>query len=207
MTGQIAGLILAGGQSRRMGGTDKTLLPLLGQPLISHVLDRLQPQAAPIAINTNGDPAPFQPFGVDIIADTISGHQGPLAGILAGLEWAAGKPSIAYLLSVAGDTPFFPENLAGQLAATGDPGRIRVASSNGRVHPTFALWPVQLRDELAAFLESGDIRRVMAFLEQAGMDVVGFPDEQFGQATVDPFFNINTPEDLAEAERLLSEAK
>ena len=207
MTGQVAGLILAGGQSRRMGGADKTLLPLQGQPLIGRVLDRLRPQASPIAINTNSDPAPFQPLGLDIIADTIAGYQGPLAGILAGLEWATGKPGITHLLSVAGDTPFFPQDLVVRLTAAGDPARIRVAASSGRLHPTFALWPVKLRDQLAAFLESGDIRRVMTFLEQAGMDVVDFPAEQFGQATVDPFFNINTPEDLAQAERLLSGAR
>ncbi|WP_378950601.1 molybdenum cofactor guanylyltransferase MobA [Mesorhizobium sp. ANAO-SY3R2] len=206
MTGQIAGLILAGGLSRRMGGTDKALLPLHGQPLIGRVLDRLRPQATPIAINTNGDPAPFQPFGVDIIADTLAGYQGPLAGILAGFEWATVKPKITHLLSVAGDTPFFPPDLAARLATAGDPARIRVAASAGRLHPTFALWPVQLRDKLAAFLESGDIRRVITFLEQTGMDAVDFPNEQLGRATVDPFFNINTPEDLAQAERLLSGA-
>lgn len=206
MTGQIAGLILAGGLSRRMGGTDKTLLPLHGQPLIGRVLGRLLQQAAPIAINTNGDPAPFQSLGVDIIADTIAGYQGPLAGIFAGLEWATGKPGITHVLSVAGDTPFFPRDLAVRLASAGDQARIRVAASAGRLHPTFALWPVRLRDKLAAFLESGDIRRVMTFLEQTGMEPVDFPDEQLGQATVDPFFNINTPEELAQAERLLGGA-
>lgn len=207
MTGLVAGLILAGGRSRRMGGTDKSLLTLQGQPLVGRILDRLGPQAAPIAINTNGAPAAFRPFGVDIVADTIAGYQGPLAGILAGLEWAMGKPGTTHLLSVAGDTPFFPQDLARRLASDADPARIRVAASAGRAHPTFALWPVQLRDQLAAFLERGDTRRVMTFLEQAGMDVVEFPAEQLGQTTVDPFFNINTPEDLAEAERLLSGAR
>ncbi|AWC23772.1 Molybdenum cofactor guanylyltransferase [Aminobacter sp. MSH1] len=204
MAGQIAGLILAGGRSSRMGGTDKTLLPLGGRPMIRHVLDRLRPQAAPIAINTNADPALFTSFGAEIIADTIAGYQGPLAGILAGMEWAAQKPGSSHVLSVAGDTPFFPADLAKQLASCGSRGA--VAASNGRVHPTFALWPLSLRDALAAFLESGDTRRVMTFIEQAGLGVVEFPNEQFGARTVDPFFNINTPEDLAEAERILDGA-
>ena len=205
MAMQIAGLILAGGRSSRMGGTDKTLLPLFGRPLIRQVLERLQPQASPVVINTNADPSHFASLGVDIIADTIAGYQGPLAGILAGLEWAASKPGITHLLSVAGDTPFFPLDLARQLAARAA-GRIAVAASNGRVHPTFALWPVSLRDALAAFLESGDTRRVMTFIEQAGPDVVDFKAEQRGAKTVDPFFNINTPDDLAEAERLFGGA-
>ncbi|GAA4115176.1 molybdenum cofactor guanylyltransferase MobA [Aminobacter aganoensis] len=204
MAGQIAGLILAGGRSSRMGGTDKTLLPLGGRPMVVRVLDRLQPQAAPIAINTNADAALFANFGADIVADTIAGHQGPLAGILAGLEWAAQKPGVSHLLSVAGDTPFFPADLAVQLASRGDHGA--VAASNGRMHPTFALWPLSLRDGLAAFLESGDTRRVMTFIEQAGLYVVDFPTVPFGAGTVDPFFNINTPGDLAEAERILDGA-
>lgn len=204
MAGQIAGLILAGGRSSRMGGTDKTLLPLGGRPMIGRVLDRLRPQAAPIAINTNADPELFAGFGAEIIADTIAGYQGPLAGVLAGLEWAAQEPAVSHVLSVAGDTPFFPASLAAQLASGGSLGA--VAASNGRVHPTFALWPVSARHALAAFLESSDTRRVMTFIDQAGLDVVDFPAEQFGARTVDPFFNINTPEDLAEAERVLDGA-
>lgn len=206
MSGPIAGLVLAGGRSSRMGGIDKTLLPLRSQPLVGRVLDRLRPQAGPIAINTNSDPASFRSLGVEIVADTIGGYQGPLAGILAGLEWAMGKPDMTYVLSVAGDTPFFPLDLAQRLAAAGEPGRIRVAASAGRLHPTFALWPLSLRDQLAAFLQSGNIRRMMTFVELAGMDVVDFPAECFGQTEIDPFFNINTPEDLAEAERLLGGA-
>lgn len=206
MAMHVAGLILAGGRSSRMGGTDKTLLPLHERPLIRHVLDRLHQQASPVVINTNADPSHFDGLGVEIIADTIAGYQGPLAGILAGLEWAASKPSVTHLLSVAGDTPFFPNDLARQLTARAADGRVAVAASNGRVHPTFALWPVSLGDPLAAFLESGDTRRVMTFIEQAGLDVVDFEAERRGARTVDPFFNINTPEDLAEAERLFGGA-
>jgi molybdopterin-guanine dinucleotide biosynthesis protein A len=203
MTIRIAGLILAGGRSSRMGGTDKTLLPLGGRPMISRILERLLPQASPIAINSNGDAAVFAGFGVEVIADTIAGHQGPLAGVLAGLEWAAGKADVTHLLSVAGDTPLFPTNLAERLAARSGTDRVGVAASHGRTHPVFALWPLSLRQPLASFLESGDTRRVMTFIDQAGSDVVDFPDERIGQAVVDPFFNINTPQDLAEAERLL----
>jgi molybdopterin-guanine dinucleotide biosynthesis protein A len=206
MAGQIAGLILAGGRSSRMGGTDKTLVELGGHPLIRHVLDRLRPQVGRIVINTNAERTPFAGFGVEIVSDTISGYQGPLAGILAGMEWAARQPGVTHVLSVAGDTPFFPNDLAGRLAARAVAGRVAVAASNTRVHPTFALWPVSLRNALAAFLESGDTRRVMTFLEQAGLDVVDFPVEQRGSTAVDPFFNINTPEDLAEAERLFGGA-
>ncbi|MEO5322652.1 molybdenum cofactor guanylyltransferase MobA [Mesorhizobium sp. CC13] len=204
---RIAGLILAGGRSTRMGGTDKTLLVLGGRPMIARVLDRLQRQASPMAINTNGDPSAFAHFGVDVIADTIAGHQGPLAGILAGMEWAANRSTGTHLLSVAGDTPFFPGDLAARLAHGGSADRIAAAASNGRVHPTFALWPVSLRRTLAEFLESGNTRRVMTFMEQAGMDVVEFQSEEPGIAPLDPFFNINTPEDLAEAERLLAGAR
>lgn len=203
MPGQIAGLILAGGRSSRMGGTDKTLLPLGGQPLIGRIVDRLEPQASPIVINSNGDAAVFARFGLEIIADTIVGHQGPLAGILAGLEWAARKPGITHVLSVAGDTPFFPATLIEQLVAKSGANGIAVAASNGRPHPVFALWPLSLRVALAAFLQSGNSRRVMTFIEQAGSNVVDFPNERLGQVTVDPFFNINTPQDLAEAERWL----
>ncbi|MBT1154951.1 molybdenum cofactor guanylyltransferase MobA [Aminobacter anthyllidis] len=206
MAGHIAGLILAGGRSSRMGGTDKTLLELGGRPLTGLVLDRLQPQVGQIVINTNADHALFADFGVDVISDTISGYQGPLAGILAGLEWAADKPDVTHLLSVAGDTPFFPDDLARRLAAHSGASRGAVATSRGRVHPTFALWPVSLRDALATFLESGDTRRVMTFIEQAGLNVVDFPVEQRGATTVDPFFNINTPEDLADAKRLFGGA-
>lgn len=204
---RMAGLILAGGRSTRMGGTDKTLIELGGRPMIARVLDRLRPQASPIAINTNGDPSAFAGFGVDVIADTIAGHQGPLAGILAGMEWVADRSTATHLLSVAGDTPFFPGDLAARLAHRASAGRIAAAASNGRVHPTFALWPVSLHRPLAEFLESGNTRRVMTFMEQAGMDVVEFQSEEPGIAPIDPFFNINTPEELAEAEHLLAGAR
>ncbi|WP_269929593.1 molybdenum cofactor guanylyltransferase MobA [Aminobacter sp. HY435] len=200
----VAGLILAGGRSSRMAGADKTLMPLAGKPLVRHVLERLAPQASPIAINTNAAAALFSGFGVAVIGDTIAGFQGPLAGVLAGLEWA--PPGATHVFSVAADTPFFPLDLRQRLELGAKPGRITVAASGGRIHPTFALWPVGLRQELARFLESGDTRRVMTFIEQAGMDVVEFPTQRVGRTAVDPFFNINRREDLAAAEDMLGGA-
>ncbi len=205
MAMRIAGLILAGGRSTRMGGTDKTLMPLAGRPMVGRVLDRLAPQASPVAINTNGNPADLAAFGCEIVADTIIGFQGPLAGILAGLEWASSIQGTTHLLSVAGDTPFFPQDLGARLASCSSPARIAVAASNGRVHPTFALWPIPLRDRLEDFLASRETRRVMTFMEEAGMDAVEFQAEMSGGIERDPFFNVNTPEDLAEAERRLED--
>lgn len=204
MISDIAGLVLAGGRSSRMGGGDKTLLDLVGRPLIGHVMSRLRPQVSSIAISANGDPARFAGLGADILADTIPDHPGPLAGILAGLEWAAAIPGTSHMLSVAGDTPIFPENLVERLAAT-SPERIAVASSGGHRHPVFALWPVCLHKPLADFLDKGDTRRVMAFIESQGFDQVDFPMEARSTGTLDPFFNINTPDDLAEAARLVGE--
>lgn len=201
----VAGLILAGGRSSRMGGEDKTLMLLGGQPLVERALIRLALQASPVAINTNADPAQFEHYGVDVIGDTISGYQGPLAGILAGLEWTS--PEVGHLLSVAADTPFFPSDLCQRLAHSAKPGRIAIASSGGRLHPTFALWPTRLRASLASFLQSSDTRRVMTFIEQTGMDVVEFSAVQVGQQSIDPFFNINTPDDLAAAETMLDEVQ
>lgn len=197
----IAGLILAGGRSSRMAGADKTLMPLGGVPLVARILARLSPQASPVAINTNADAALFSSFGAAVIGDTIAGYQGPLAGVLAGLEWVPNDAT--RLLCVAGDTPFFPLDLRRRLEEAAKPGRIAVASSGGRVHPTFALWPTDLRDALASFLESGDTRRVMTFIEQAGMDAVEFPMQRLGGSEVDPFFNINTRDDLSAAEAML----
>ena len=203
----IAGVILAGGLSRRMGGGDKTLLSLAGRPLVSHIVDRLRRQAAPVALNANGNPARFHAFGLPVIADTIEGFAGPLAGILAGMEWAHGQKSVNALVSVAGDTPFFPENLVAGLASKAGERRERIviACSGGRRHPVFALWPLALRDALAAFLAETNERSVAAFAEVHRAAVEDYPLERFGSMTADPFFNINTSADLAEAERLYRE--
>ncbi|TJW08581.1 MAG: molybdenum cofactor guanylyltransferase MobA [Mesorhizobium sp.] len=203
MDRNIAGIILAGGQSRRMGGGDKTLLELGGRSLLDHVVKRLAQQTGPLALSANGDPTRFASFGLPVLADTVGGHAGPLAGILTGIEWAAiGCDAV---VTVAGDTPFFPKNLVERLAAAADskPGSIAVASSGGRRHPTFALWPLDVHDALRRFLVDEDNRRVSAFIDRHGFVEVEFPMPASGGRAIDPFFNINTPDDLAIAERLL----
>ncbi|RWA74594.1 molybdenum cofactor guanylyltransferase MobA [Mesorhizobium sp.] len=205
MDRSVAGIILAGGQSRRMGGGDKPLLSLGKVRLIDHVAARLEPQVGTLALNANGDPARFAGTKLPVLADTMPGYAGPLAGILTGLEWAATNTACRSLVSAAGDTPFFPGDLVERLnaAAQERPGAIAVASSDGRLHPTFALWPLGLRDALRHFLVDEDNRRVSAFMERQGLVQVEFPMIEAEGRRIDPFFNINTPDDLAEAKRLL----
>ncbi len=188
-----------------MGGGDKPLLSLGKARLIDHVAARLKPQVATLGLNANGDPSRFAGTGLPVIEDTVPGHAGPLAGILAGLEWAARQTSCRWLMSAAGDTPFFPADLVERLAAATRerPDAIAVASSGGRWHPTFALWPLGLRDALRHFLVDEDNRRVSAFMQRQGHVEIEFPMIEAGNQKIDPFFNINTPDDLASAERLL----
>ncbi|WP_214471122.1 molybdenum cofactor guanylyltransferase MobA [Mesorhizobium sp. dw_380] len=205
MKRDVAGIILAGGQSRRMGGGDKSLLPLGGGSVLDQVLSRFGPQIEALALSANGDPARFARFGLPVLADTVEGFAGPLAGILAGLEWAAVSTSCEAIVTAAGDTPFLPLDLVDRLrAAAGEhPGSIAVAASAGRRHPTFALWPTGCRDALRHFLVDEDNRRVSAFIERHGHVEVEFPVPQFAGHQIDPFFNINVPDDLAQAARLL----
>jgi molybdopterin-guanine dinucleotide biosynthesis protein A len=205
MSRDIAGIILAGGLSRRMGGGDKTLLALGGRPLLDHVVTRLAPQVGSLVLSANGDPARFAASGLPVLADTVEGHAGPLAGILTGLEWAAANTACKSLVTAAGDTPFLPEDLVERLAeaATKQPGSIAVASSGGRRHPTFALWPLGLRQALRHFLVDEDNRRVSAFIERHDFVEVEFPLSALGGSEIDSFFNINVADDLAVAERLL----
>lgn len=203
MKRDVAGIILAGGQSRRMGGGDKSLFPLGGGCVLDQVLSRFGPQIETLALSANGDPERFSRFGLPVLADTVPGFAGPLAGILTGLEWAvAGTPCEA-IVTAAGDTPFLPLDLVDRLAAAAGehPGSIAVASSAGRRHPTFALWPVECRGALRHFLVDEDNRRVSAFIERHGHVEVEFPVLQ--SAGPDPFFNINVPDDLAQVSRLL----
>ncbi|CCV13699.1 molybdenum cofactor guanylyltransferase MobA [Mesorhizobium sp. STM 4661] len=201
----IAGIILAGGRSRRMGGGDKSLLALCGNSLLDHVVSRFAPQVSPLALSANGDPARFARIGVPVLADVVEGFAGPLAGILTGLEWAAADTACETLATVAGDTPFLPRDLVERLvAAAGErAGVIAVASSSGKRHPTFALWPIAARKALRHFLVDDDIRRVSAFIDRHGFIEVEFSLLKSGEHEIDPFFNINTPDDLAVAERLL----
>lgn len=190
---QPAAVILAGGQARRMGGGDKALLTLAGRPLLSHVLDRIEPQVAGLCLNANGEADRFARFGVPVVADSVEGFVGPLAGVLAGLDWAAQRGH-DHVVSVAADTPFFPPDLVPYLMMGLDDGPICLAVTGGHVHPTFGVWPVALRDDLRAALNGGT-RRVLDWTEKHGATTVAFP-----ATDPDPFFNINTPDDLALAE-------
>ena len=206
----VPGVILAGGQATRMGGGDKGLLPLGGAPILARVIARLAPQAGPLALNANGDAARFDGFGLPVIPDSIEGFPGPLAGVLAGLDWAAGQGADA-IVTVAADTPFFPADLVARrvaaaqgqahplvLAATpsAEGERTKSMSRSGLVrHPTFGLWPVALRDDLRAALQGG-LSKVVLWTERHGGRECLFEGG-------DPFFNVNTPDDLAAAEAML----
>jgi molybdopterin-guanine dinucleotide biosynthesis protein A len=196
----IPGVILAGGRSVRMGGGDKCLRTIAGRRLIDHVVARLAPQVDGLALNANGDPARFADLGLPVLADECPDHAGPLAGVLAGLDWAAARGAAA-IVTAAADTPFFPPDLAVRLAAAAGPTGLAVAASRdatGRVqrHPTFGLWPVALRGALRAALSAGT-RKLMAWIEAHGAGTAVFPAEP-----LDPFFNVNTPEDAAAAEAM-----
>lgn len=202
MLSGTAAVILAGGLSRRMGGGDKCLLPLAGRALLDHVIARLSPQAFPLALNANGDPGRFAHVGLPVLADTVEGYAGPLAGILAGMIWAERDAGAACVVTVAGDTPFLPADLVSRLTETfaKDPRKVAVAASGGRLHPTFACWPVALRGRLQAFLDKSETLRVTAFLDATGFQAVDFSIED----GADPFFNINTPADLESARTRLA---
>ena len=197
---RIAGVLLAGGQSRRMGGGDKSLRLLGGKPILARVIERSRPQVAVLALNANGDPARFAGFGLPVIADSVPDFAGPLAGVLAGLDWAATLPGITHLASFATDAPFLPRDLVPRLVAGLGGGRCRLAcaASGGQAHPVFGLWPVDLRAELRHALVDEEIRKVDRFTARYTLAQVDFP---IGE--VDPFFNTNRPEDLAAAEQLL----
>lgn len=207
MSVEVAGIILAGGLSSRMGGGDKGLLPLGDKSVLDRVTARFTPQVGPFALNANGDPARFSGFPHPILADTVTGFPGPLAGILAGMEWAARETDAEMIATVAADTPFFPDDLITSLAAAveGRDETIAVARSSGRLHPTFALWPIELNGSLRHFLVEEGNRRVLSFIERHRFIEVDFPLLPRHSGTLDPFFNINTPADLAEAERILKE--
>lgn len=196
------GIILAGGLATRMGGGDKCLVRLGDKRLIDHLIARLRPQCGAIALNANGPASRFAEFGLPVLADSIEGHAGPLAGVLAGLDWAAGRDAEA-IVTVAGDTPFFPSDLVERLMESAGPKGLAIAAAPDadgqlRRHPTFGLWPVALRHDLREAL-AGGLRKVGLWADRQGAAIA-----RFGATPFDPFFNINTPEDVAAAERLLA---
>lgn len=203
---QIAGVILAGGLSRRMGGGDKGLLALGEKPMLAHVIECMRPQVSGMAINANGDPARFAPFGLPVVADTIEGFVGPLAGILAGMRWARSNvPGATRVATVSADAPFLPADLVARLASavTNRGNAIAIAQSAGELHPVIGLWPVALADDLEAALKGG-LRKVLHWTDRHGTVPVPFETVQVGPEAIDPFFNANTREELAEAQRLLA---
>jgi molybdopterin-guanine dinucleotide biosynthesis protein A len=187
-------VVLAGGWARRMGGGDKPLRLLGGRPVLSHVLERLRPQVSGLALNANGDPVRFHAFGLPVLPDTLPDRPGPLAGILAALDWAA-DAGAGHVLTVPGDTPFLPADLALHLVRAVDHGApAALAVSDGRRHPTVGLWPVAARGDLRTAVADAGLRRVEEWVRRLGAVAVEFPIEP-----VDPFFNLNTPEDLERA--------
>jgi len=191
---------MAGGLGRRFGGGDKGLRQLGGVSLITHVIDRLRPQLAGLVLNANGDPARFAALGLPVTADSIAGFPGPLAGLLAGLDWAASHdPHIHWVVSVPADCPFLPADLVARLAEALVPeGRAVVAASQGRLQPVIGLWSVGLREDLRRAVSRDGLRRMEDWLARCQAKVADFPAR-----VPDPFFNVNTPEDLAAASRLL----
>lgn len=197
------GIILAGGLARRLGGVDKGLIEIGGQPILARLIERLRPQCAALALNANGDPSRFARFGLSVVADETKEFAGPLAGVLAGMEHAASHfPSAYDLLSVPADTPFIPSDLAARLfeARLAAGARIAVAASAGRAHHAVALWPLALAEDLRQALANGE-RRVSGFIARYENVTAQWPALPY-----DPFFNVNRTEDLAEAEALAREA-
>ena len=196
----IPGVLLAGGLARRMGGGDKPMRQIGGRAILARVIARLESQCDGLILNANGDPARFASFGLPVIPDTVENFPGPLAGILAALDWtAAHRPDIAWILSAAGDCPFLPRDLVRRLhrARAEQDAQLAVAASDGQSHPVIGLWSVALREELRHALVVEDIRSVQCWTARYRLATVTWPAEPF-----DPFFNANTPDDIATAESL-----
>jgi molybdopterin-guanine dinucleotide biosynthesis protein A len=194
------GLVLAGGLARRMGGGDKALIRIGAHTILDRVLERLTPACTGIVLNANGDQTRFAPFGLPVVPDDIEGFAGPLAGILAGLDWAArNAPGAEWLVSVPGDCPFLPRDLVPRLhAARAEAGTaLACAQSGDWRHPVVGLWQVALRGDLRRALVDDGLRKIEVWTARHGVALAAWPAEP-----VDPFFNVNTPEDAAAAGRL-----
>lgn len=202
MNDSVVGVILAGGLARRMGGGDKCLRDLGGRPILRHIIDRLAPQTGKVVINANGDAARFSDYGLPVAPDMVDGFAGPLAGVLTGLDWAAKNcPDMRWIITVPGDGPFLPRDLLSRfLEAVGQrQADLAVATRNGRTQPVVGLWPVSLRHDLHKALIDEDIRKVDLWTARYKVAEVPFDD-----GDIDPFFNANRPEDIAEAEACLA---
>jgi molybdopterin-guanine dinucleotide biosynthesis protein A len=198
------GVLLAGGRSSRMGGGDKTLRTLGGRPILDWIVERARPQVGRLIVNANGDPGRFQGHHLPVVADVAQGFLGPLAGVLTALEWAATHaPGAEWVASFPTDAPFFPEDLVARLmeAAAREGADLACATSDGQIHSVFAVWPVRLRGDLRRALVEEEVRTVARWTDRYKLARVDFPCRPF-----DPFFNINRPEDLGEAEALLARA-
>jgi len=197
----IPAMILAGGLSRRMGGGDKGLLQLGARPVLGHVIDRVRPQVSALALNANGDAARFAAFGLDVVPDPVPGFAGPLVGILAALSWTAKiAPGATHVLTVPSDTPFLPRDLVARLqTAIHGPNDSAIAARQGRRHPVVGMWPVGHRDPLERAVRQEGLRKVEDWTDRVSATVV-----DFDLPASDPFFNVNTPSDLATARDLLA---
>lgn len=198
----ILGVILAGGLARRMGGGDKGLKTIGGRSILERILERLRPQVGGMIINANGDPARLSALGLPVVADAIEGFPGPLAGVLTGIAWARShRPDISDIVTVPADGPFLPRDLVAHLIAARDAAGadLACAASAGRAHPVVGLWPVRLYDDLHRAVVEEGLRKVDIWTARHKL-----ARAEFAVHPVDPFFNANAPEDLAEAERLLA---
>jgi molybdenum cofactor guanylyltransferase len=194
------GLVLAGGLARRMGGGDKARIKVGGMSILQRVLACLTPQCSRVIINANGDPARFADTGLPVVADSVPDFAGPLAGILAGLDWAAANaPAVEWLVSVPGDCPFLPKNLVARLHDTRASSNVPLACARSGEwrHPVVGLWPVALRENLRHALVDENLHKIELWTARHGIAIAEWPT-----TPIDPFFNVNTPKDAAQAEAI-----
>lgn len=201
-TPKTVGVLLAGGLARRMGGGDKPLLPVGGKTILDRAIEALRPQCDALILNANGDPGRFAATGLAVVADDVPGFAGPLAGILAALDWtAANRPDVEWVVSAAADSPFLPKDFVARLHRAREESGMPLAQAQTgeQTYPVNALWQVNLRGDLRHALVEEDMRKIDVWTARHGIVSVVWPAEP-----LDPFFNANTPEDVAEAERLIA---